>query len=119
MQDRSVQDRAVARLVTGEPVAMTGYIRFPEQPGWLTPAENRHKRLWFARDHLAMASALGWGTVAPFYIDLEQPVPESGVPKPGPLDVHLRDDHLQYAVTWFTLAAALMLAFLVWSRTRR
>jgi len=37
--------------------------------------------------------------VAPFYIDLEQPVPASGIPKPGPLEVHLKDDHLQYAIT--------------------
>jgi len=26
-------------------------------------------------------------------------VPDSGVPKPGPLTVHLKDDHLQYAIT--------------------
>jgi cytochrome oxidase assembly protein ShyY1 len=116
MQDREVQDRAVARLVTGEPVTLTGYIRFPEAAGMLTPAENPAKRLWFTRDHLAMARALGWGEVAPFYIDLEQPVPEGGIPKPGPLDVHLKDDHLQYAITWFTLAGAVMIAFAVWWR---
>jgi len=116
MQDREVQDRAVARLVTSEPVTLTGYIRFPEAAGMLTPAENPAKRLWFSRDHLAMARALGWGEVAPFYIDLELPVPESGIPKPGPLDVHLKDDHLQYAITWFTLAGAVVLAFAVWWR---
>lgn len=119
MQDRGVQDRAVARLVTGQPVTLTGYLRFPAAPGWLTPAENRSKRLWFVRDHLLMASALGWGTVAPFYIDLEQPVPETGIPKPGPLDVHLKDDHLQYAVTWFTLAGALLIALGAWMRGRQ
>ena len=51
-----------------------------------------------------MARALDWPNVAPFYIDLEQPVPPNGIPKPGPLEVHLKDDHLQYAITWFTLA---------------
>ena len=96
----------MARLVTGAPVTLTGYIRFPESAGALTPQENIAKRLWFTRDHLAMARALGWGEVAPFYIDLETPVPESGIPKPGPLEVHLKDDHLQYAITWFGLAGA-------------
>ena len=119
MQDRSVEDRAVKKLVTGQPVALTGYLRFPEAPGWLTPAENRDKRLWFVRDHLAIASALGWGAVAPFYIDLEQPAPENNIPRPGPLDVHLKDDHLQYAITWFSLAAAVLIAFAVWVRGRR
>ena len=123
MQDREQQDRAVTRIVTGEPVTLSGYIRFPETAGVLTPSENLVKRLWFTRDHLAMARALGWGAngkpVAPFYIDLEQPVPASGIPKPGPLQVHLKDDHLQYAITWFGLAGAVVIAFGVWLRAQR
>jgi cytochrome oxidase assembly protein ShyY1 len=124
MQDRTVEDRAVARLVRDQQVTLTGYLRFPEAAGLLTPAENPDRRLWFTRDHLAMAQRLGWGQgnsqVAPFYVDLEMPAPESGIPKPGPLDVHLKDDHMQYAITWFSLAAAVMIAFGVWMRgTRR
>jgi cytochrome oxidase assembly protein ShyY1 len=123
MQDRAQQDRAVARLRTGEAVDLVGYIRFPEGAGLLTPAADVEKRLWFARDHLAMAHALGWTDggkpIAPFYIDLEQPVPPAGIPKPGPLQVHLKDDHLQYAITWFALAGAVVIAFLVWWRGRR
>jgi cytochrome oxidase assembly protein ShyY1 len=123
MQDRAVEDRAVGKLITGGPVAMTGYLRFPEKAGWLTPAENKTKRLWFVRDHLAMAGALGWGQdgakVAPFYIDLEQPVPSNGIPKPGPLTMHLPDNHMQYAITWFSLAALVVIAFGVWLRGRR
>jgi cytochrome oxidase assembly protein ShyY1 len=119
MQDRAQQDRAVSRLVTGQPMTLTGYIRFPESAGALTPVENLAKRLWFTRDHLVMAKALGWGGVAPFYIDLETPAPESGIPKPGPLEVHLKDDHLQYAITWFGLAGAVMIAFGVWMRGQR
>jgi surfeit locus 1 family protein len=69
-----------------------------------------------------MAHALGWGQegsqVAPFYIDLEAPSPASGIPKPGPLDVHLKDDHMQYAITWFTLAGAVVIAFAVWLRAQ-
>jgi cytochrome oxidase assembly protein ShyY1 len=123
MQDRDQQDRAVRPLVTGAPVELTGYLRFPESAGALTPAENLTKRLWFTRDHLAMAHALGWGQqgsrVAPFYVDLEQPVPANGIPKPGPLDVHLKDDHMQYAITWFALAGAVMIAFAVWLRAQK
>jgi cytochrome oxidase assembly protein ShyY1 len=123
MQDRAQEDRAVARLVTGQPVKLTGYLRFPEASGTLTPAEDIARRLWFTRDHLAIARALGWGeggkSVAPFYVDLESPVPESGIPKPGRLSVHLKDDHMQYAITWFGLAFAVMVAFGVWWRGQR
>jgi cytochrome oxidase assembly protein ShyY1 len=118
MQDRAVEDRAVARLVTDGPVMLTGYIRFPETAGLLTPAENPTERLWFARDHLSMTHALGWGDVAPFYINLETPEPENAIPKPGPLQVHLRDDHMQYAITWFALAGAVVIAFAVWLRAQ-
>jgi cytochrome oxidase assembly protein ShyY1 len=119
MQDRSVEDRAVAPLATDRPVTLTGYLRFPEKAGLLTPAENPATRLWFARDQLSMAHALSWGDVAPFYVDLETPVPASGIPKPGPLEVHLRDDHMQYAITWFSLAGAVLIAFGVWLRAQR
>ncbi len=123
MQDRAQQDRAVKPLLTGAPVTLTGYLRFPESAGMLTPPENTAKRLWFTRDHLAMARVLGWGRegsqIAPFYIDLETPAPASGIPKPGPLEVHLKDDHMQYAITWFALAGAVVIAFAVWWRAQR
>jgi cytochrome oxidase assembly protein ShyY1 len=119
MQDRGVEDRAVGKLVTRAAVTLTGYLRFPEKAGVLTPAENIAKRLWFTRDHFSMAKVLGWGEVAPFYIDLETPVPENGIPKPGPLEVHLKDDHLQYAITRFGLAGAVVIAFGVWWRAQR
>lgn len=122
MQDRAQQDRAVSRLVTGAPVRLTGYLRFPEAAGTLTPKEDTSKRLWFTRDHVSMARALNWGResdVAPFYIDLETPAPASGVPKPGPLSVRLKDDHLQYAITWFGLALVVAAAFGFWVAGQR
>ncbi len=101
-------------------VQLTGYLRFPETAGALTPAADSGKRLWFVRDPQAMGAALGWGAdgsrLAPFYVDLESPVPPGGVPKPGPLQVRLKDDHMQYAITWFGLAAVVALAFLAWLR---
>jgi len=115
--------RAVTPLsaATGSnsPTEFIGYIRFPEQPGVLTPHEDAAKRLWFARDIGSMAQVSGWGPVAPFYIDLESPAPASGLPKPGPLEVHLRDEHMQYAITWFGLAFAVAIAFVVWFRGQR
>jgi cytochrome oxidase assembly protein ShyY1 len=111
--DRGQQDRAVAQLITNKPVVLTGYIRFPVSAGWFTPNVEQAKRLWFTRDHLAMAQALGWDRVAPFYIDLETPVPPGGVPKPGLLQVHLPDDQMKFAIICFSLAGLVLVAFAV------
>lgn len=119
MMDRGQQDRLVRALMADVPVSLTGYLRFPEPAGALTPRDDPGKRLWFTRDHEDMAAKLGWGRVAPFYVDLEAPAPANGLPKPGPLEVHLKDDHLQYAVTWFGLAAAVIVAFAAWIRSQR
>ena len=119
MQDRAQQDRVVKTLLTGAPVTMTGYLRYPEAAGTLTPHDDGAKRLWVNRDQRAMATALGWGDVAPFYVDLETPMPANGIPKPGSLVVRLKDDHMQYAITWFSLAAAVVIAFGVWTRGQK
>lgn len=101
------------------PLSLTGYLRFPEAPGVFTPRPDLVKRLWFARDSLGMATNLGWGKVAPFYVDLESPAPPTGWPKPAALEVHLRDQHLQYAITWFGLAVVVAAAFAFWLRSQR
>jgi cytochrome oxidase assembly protein ShyY1 len=46
-------------------------------------------------------------------------VPANAIPKPGPLEIHLKDDHMQYAITWFGLAAAVVIAFGAWIKGQR
>lgn len=125
MQDRELQDKAVKKLITDQPVTLIGYIRFSEAPSWIAPLPDLDKRLWFKRWPGSMARGLGWGRevpsgkMAPFYIDLEAPVPANGIPKPGPLAMHLPDNHMQYAITWFALAGALAISFGAWLQGRR
>ncbi len=100
-------------------IELTGVLRWPETPGLFTPKEEPARNLWFARDHRAIATAKNWGAVAPFYVDLESPSPPGGLPRPGPLVVNLRNEHFQYAITWFGLAAVVTVAFAFWLRSRR
>ncbi|NWG25741.1 MAG: SURF1 family protein [Pseudorhodoplanes sp.] len=115
-----VRDRDVAP-VSG-PGEIVGYLRWPEKPSWFVSAHDSTGDVWFVRDPALMAKVLGWGEVAPFYIDQEGPLPAAGQPRPGPLKVGLRNDHLNYALTWFSLAAALLGVFSLWlwkrARTR-
>jgi cytochrome oxidase assembly protein ShyY1 len=113
-QDEAAHEASAAAA----PVEMVGYLRWPETPSWLTPAPEPGHNLWFLRDQRLIAQAKNWGEVAPFYIDLERPQPSGGVPVPGPLAVTLPNDHLQYAITWFGLAAVVTIAFGFWLRGR-
>jgi surfeit locus 1 family protein len=99
-------------------IEIVGVLRWPEAPGLFTPAGDPGRNLWFTRDPIAIAQAKGWGPVAPFYIEQEQPVPPEGLPQPGVLKVSLPNDHLQYAITWFGLAAVLIGVFGFWLRGR-
>ncbi len=104
---------AATRAAAGT-IEIVGVLRWPEQPGMFTPAADIKNNVWYLRDVAAMAAARNWGSVAPFYIEQESPVPPGGSPKPGKLVVTLPDNHLQYAITWFGLALALVAVYGVW-----
>jgi surfeit locus 1 family protein len=98
-------------------VDLIGALRWPEPRGWFVPNDDPARNLWFARDHLAMARAKGWGNVAPFYVELENST--GPLPRAGRLTPTLRNEHLQYALTWYGLAAILAVMFVFWLRGRR
>jgi surfeit locus 1 family protein len=100
-------------------VDLVGAMRWPEPRGYFTPPDNPTGNIWYVRDHLAIAGAKGLGTVAPFYLELEAPMPPGGVPRAGKLAVALANNHLQYALTWFGLAAGLFAVFTLWASQRR
>ena len=93
---------------------ITGYLRWPQAASWFVASHDSGGETWLIRDPAGMAQARGWGEVAPFYIDQEAPLPPGGLPKPGPLTVRLKNDHLNYALTWFSLAGVLTVIFLLW-----
>jgi surfeit locus 1 family protein len=102
----------------GGTIEMTGVMRWPQPRDLFSPKDDAARNLWFVRDQLAIAAAKGWGEVAPFYVELESPQPPSGLPRAGALKVELRNMHLQYALTWYGLAAVVVVMFGFWLRAR-
>ena len=97
------------------PVEIVGTLRWPDPRNWFSPADDPLHNLWFARDPQAMADAKGIHPVAPFYVEQEAPVPPGGLPQPSKIVVKLRNEHLQYALTWYGLAAVLFVVFVAWA----
>ena len=61
-----------------------------------------------------MAVADGLANAAPFYIEADATPNPGGWPKGGVTPLALPNDHLQYAITWFSLAAALVVIYVVY-----
>lgn len=95
-------------------MTITGILRPPAERGAFTPADDPARNLWFARDVAAMASASETVNVYPLMVALDQPVPPGGWPKPVAPDAGIRNPHLGYAITWFSLAAVLAAVYLAY-----
>ncbi|MBL8553096.1 MAG: SURF1 family protein [Phenylobacterium sp.] len=89
------------------PMAIFGVLRKPETGNLFSP-QNTPER-WYTRDVAAMAAALKAPEPAPLFLMAEtssNPEWKALVPAPIPADIPNR--HLEYALTWYGLAAALL-----------
>ena len=85
-------------------VRVVGLLRMSEPNGaFLRENDVAHDR-WYSRDVAAIARARGLGEVAPWFVDAERDASAPEWPAGGMTVVHFRDQHLQYALTWFALA---------------
>ena len=99
-------------------VAVTGIVRVPETQGSFVPDNEIGANRWFWRDLPAMARAIGASEVAPFYLEAEKSDVPGGWPEGGQTRLELPNNHLQYALTWFLMAAALLVIYGVYVRSR-
>jgi surfeit locus 1 family protein len=99
-------------------IRVQGLLRFApaEKPAWFLPDNRADLNYWFWVDLPAMAAADGLENVAPFYIDADATPNPEGWPKGAVTRLELRNDHLQYAITWFSLAIALIVIYFLYHR---
>jgi surfeit locus 1 family protein len=83
----------------------------------LSPDDQPADNLYFTRDPARLAAAHGL-SVPPFYIDSFERESEGAWPKGGLTRVEFANRHLEYALTWFGLAAALIGVYLALSLRR-
>ncbi|WP_292482548.1 SURF1 family protein [Mesorhizobium sp.] len=93
-------------------VTVTGLARnpLPAKPSMMLPDNDPQKNIFYWKDRDAMAASAGLPAGAglvPFFIDANAAPNPGGLPVGGVTIIDLPNSHLQYAVTWFGLAAAL------------
>ena len=103
-------------------VEVTGLVRPAEKQAPFTPDNAPGDNRWFWRDLASLKAtmpALLRPHLAPFFIEAEaRATPKGGWPQGGETRLTFKNDHLQYAITWFLLAGAVLVIYLVFLRTR-
>ena len=89
-------------------VAKEGILRLPTEPGLFTPDNNIAANQWYTADPGAMAEAAKarQGPVLSFYV-----VSKNWEP-------YLPNDHLQYALTWFSFSVIFLFIFVLFHRRK-
>ena len=102
-------------------VTITGLARNPlaEKPSFIVPDNNPAENIFFWKDIKAMAATAklpAGATVLPFFVDAGNAPNPGGLPVGGVTYIDLPNNHLQYALTWYGLAAILtiILALKLW-----
>ncbi len=118
-EDRRAPETRAAGELSG-PVTVTGLLRLPAdgRPGWFTPDNLPGRNQWYTIDVAAMASAAGLADVLPYHLDADTTPNPGGLPEGGQTVLDLPNNHLQYAITWYALAAVLLAIYILALRRR-
>lgn len=92
-----------------------------KKPSFIVPNNDPVKNIFYWKDLTAMARSAGLPEeeVYPFYVDADDAPNPGGLPAGGVTLINLPNNHLQYAVTWYGLAFALVCVLIVWFRGGR
>lgn len=101
------------------PVTVTGNLNWPDDRNSSTPENDVVGNVWFARDIDKMAERLGAEPVLLIARSTSETDPAA---TPLPVDTGaIPNDHLSYAITWFSLAAIwlMMTGYFLWRTARK
>ncbi|KQO71014.1 SURF1 family protein [Methylobacterium sp. Leaf89] len=97
---------------------VTGILRGSEPRTMFVPAPDPARNEWFNRDIAGISASRGLPDPRPYLVEADATPNPGGWPKGGQLRVDLPNNHLQYAFTWFGIAACLVGVFGVFAWRR-
>lgn len=100
------------------PTTVTGILRGSEPRTMFVPAPDPVRNEWFNRDIAGISASRGLADPRPYLVEADATPNPGGWPKGGQLRVDLPNNHLQYAFTWFGIAACLLGVFGVFAWRR-
>ncbi len=99
------------------PLTIEGIIRFPTGQSDFIPDNNIEKNQWYFID-LDVMGKVASIDFAPFYIMASSDLGAAELPIGGQWKVALPNNHLEYALTWYSLALILMVFYILFHRKK-
>lgn len=97
---------------------IVGILRLPPGKNAFTPDNKPDEGGWFWVDLPAMAKRAGLKSHPAYYIELLQGGTPGTYPLAAQSRIQARNEHLQYVITWYSLAIAGFVIWLLWHRGR-
>ena len=110
----NARPRGIA-LSSGE-VTLEGYVRPGDAPGLFSAGDSPATRQFYTLDPASIGAALGLQRIASFVLVAMGPPPPERYPDPARHLPQPPNNHLSYAITWYGLAVALVVIFVLWAR---
>ncbi|HTO32943.1 MAG TPA: SURF1 family protein [Pararhizobium sp.] len=109
-ENKEPEMRKLGQLTGEQTVTGLARAKLAAKPSWVVPDNDIVKNIFYWKDLDVMASSTGLdpASVVPFFMDADATPHEGGMPIGGVTQFDLPNSHLQYAVTWYGLAAALV-----------
>lgn len=121
-ENKEPEMRMQGQLTGQQTVTGLARAKLPGKPSSLVPDNDVAKNIFYWKDLDVMASSvdLDKADVVPFFVDADSTPNPAGFPIGGVTQVDLPNDHLQYAFTWYGLAAVLLVVVTIsWFRPRK
>ncbi|HET6621185.1 MAG TPA: SURF1 family protein [Dongiaceae bacterium] len=110
---RKLPERRAEGQVTGTQT-LDGVVRLAHGKAWMQPDNEPQNNMWFFFDLPAMAASSGVDFRTDLYVEAGPAQNPGNYPVGGQTRVELPNDHLQYAITWGLLAAALAVIYVLY-----
>ena len=106
-------------LDQGENEIIESIIVFPKKPGYFTPKNNAAANQWFYVDLEALSLISGIPHGSKYYLELLGSTLNSIHPVPIASKKVFKNNHLGYAITWFSLCVLVLIYALAFGRKRK
>ena len=99
---------------------INGIIRFPQKKGYFVPENDPNKGFWFTINPNEITKFLKFkkiDTISEYYVDALRDEGKIKIPIGANGKPNLRNQHLSYAITWYSLALVLLIIYTLFHRS--